>query len=530
MLHQRFSSESASDGLRDVLRLGNSLKFNKGLIREITNNYLIAIVTRKDACEKPVKEGDNVEYGKVTVDVVEALKAIFGADDVLTDKAKLEVYSHDESTIPPHLPDVVVKPESTHEVAMALKLANEKRIPVVARSCGTCVTGGTVPIHGGIVISFEKMNRILEIDEENLLVTVEPGVVIMDLHAEMEKRGYLYPPDPAQKGSCLGGNINTNAGGMTGVKYGVTRDFVEALEVVLATGEVIHLGRKTVKNSTGYSLKDLIIGSEGTLGVTTKMILRLVPLPKILTTLYVPFNNFQDAAKTVAEIIRNKIVPLALEFADQPSILVAERFLGRPMPHNSAPAYLIIRLDGNLREEVDASYEAVGEICLEHGAIDVLVADTSESQEKVWEGRSCIIDAAKAEGVVELLDAVVPRNRLPDFLEGLNALARRIGIHVQNFGHAGDGNVHTNILKEDLSDEEWNAKVQNFCADAYRLSLSLGGNISAEHGIGLVRKQFLPLALGANERDSAVQIDLMRKIKTIFDPHNILNPDKIFTL
>jgi glycolate oxidase len=469
-------------------------------------------------------------YGKVTPAVVEELTDIFGTEDVLTDEEKLEAYSHDESTITPHLPEVVVKPESTQEVAMAMKLANDKMIPVVARSCGTCVTGGTVPIHGGIVLSFEKMNHILEIDEENLLVTVEPGVVIMDLHAEMEKRGYLYPPDPAQKGSCLGGNINTNAGGMTGVKYGVTRDFVEALEVVLPTGDVIHLGRKTVKSSTGYSLKDLIIGSEGTLGVTTKMILSLVPLPKMTTTLYVPFNNFKDAAKTVAEIIRNKIVPLALEFADQPSILVAERFLGRPMPHNSAPAYLIIRLDGNLREEVDTAYEAVGEICLKNDAIDVLVADTSESQEKIWEGRSCIIDAAKAEGVVELLDAVVPRNRLPEFLEGLNALARQIGINVQNFGHAGDGNVHTNILKEDMSDEEWNEKVQKFCEDAYSLSLSLGGNISAEHGIGLIRKRFLPLALGANRQDGAIQIDIMKQIKKIFDPNNILNPDKIFDL
>ncbi len=479
---------------------------------------------------KRVNEGDTVEYGKVTGEVLEALKAIFGPEGVITNEEKREAYSRDESSVPPHLPEVVVIPETAQQVAQVMKLANEQLLPVVARSGGTCVTGGTVPIHGGIVISFEKMNRILELDEENLLVTVEPGILIMDLHAEMEKRGYLYPPDPAQKSSCLGGNINTNAGGMRGVKYGVTRDFVEALEVVLPTGEILHLGRKTVKNSTGYSLKNLIIGSEGTLGITTKITLGLVPLPKLTTTLYVPFSNFQDAAKTVAEIIRNKIVPPALEFADQASILVAERYLGRPMPHNSAPAYLIIRLEGNLREEVDTAYEAVGEICLENGAIDVLVADTTDSQEKIWEGRSCIIDAAKAEGFIELLDAVVPRNRLPDFLEGLTEIARQVGINVQNFGHAGDGNVHTNILKEDMSDNEWNEKVQKFCEDAYRLSLSLGGNISGEHGIGLIRKQFLPLALGETRQDGAVQIDLMKQIKKIFDPNNILNPDKIFTL
>jgi glycolate oxidase len=469
-------------------------------------------------------------YGKVTPSVVDELTSIFGPDDVVTDKELLENYSSDESTVAPHLPDVVVKPESTQEVSLTMRLANAKRIPVVARSGGTCVTGGAVPIHGGIVISFEKMNRIVEIDEENLMVIVEPGIFIMDLHAEMEKRGFLYPPDPGQKSSCLGGNVNTNAGGMRGVKYGVTRDFVEALEVVLPVGDVIHLGRKTVKNSTGYDLKNLIIGSEGTLGVTTQMTLRLVPLPKITTTLYVPFNSFADAVKTIAEIIRRKIVPPALEFVDQSSILVAERFLGRPMPHNSAPAYVLIRLEGNIQEEVDSTFEAVGELCLENGAIDVLVADTAESQQKIWEGRSCIIDAAKAEGVVELLDAVVPRNKLLVFLEGLYKLADDVGINVQNFGHAGDGNVHTNILKENLSDDEWKEKVQRFCSEAYRLSLSLGGNISGEHGIGLIRKSFLPLALGVNSQDSAVQIDLMKQIKRIFDPNNILNPDKIFDL
>ncbi len=469
-------------------------------------------------------------YSKVTPAVIEELRGIFGPDDVVLDQEQLEKYAVDESTITPHLPEVVVKPESAQEVVETMRLANARRIPVVARSGGTCLTGGAVPIHGGIVISFEKMTRILEVDEENLMVTVEPGLFIMDLHAEMEKRGFLYPPDPGQKSSCLGGNVNTNAGGMRGVKYGVTRDFVEALQVVLPTGDLIHLGRKTVKNSAGYDLKDLIIGSEGTLGVTTQLTLRLVPLPKITTTLYVPFNSFADAISTIAEIIRRKIVPPALEFVDRSAILVAERFLGRPMPHNSAPSYVLIRLEGNLQEEVDAAFEAVGELCLEHGAIDVLVADTAESQQRIWEGRSSIIDAAKAEGVVELLDAVVPRNQLLPFVEGLNQLAAEIGIHIQNFGHAGDGNVHTNILKETMSDAEWAAKVPRFCAAAYRLSLSLGGNISGEHGIGLIRKQFLPLALGANPEDGAVQIKLMQQIKRIFDPNNILNPDKIFDL
>lgn len=471
-----------------------------------------------------------MKYNPVTSDIIDELIDIYGSDDVIVDKQLLEPYSIDESTISPHLPEVVVKPETTNEIALTMKLATARTIPVVARGGGTSLTGGTIPILGGIVISFEKMNKIVELDEENLMVTVEPGIFIMDLHAEMESKGFLYPPDPGQKSSCLGGNVNTNAGGMKGIKYGVTRDYVEALEVVLPSGDVVHLGRKTVKNSTGYALKDLIIGSEGTLGIVTQITLRLEPLPLLSITLYVPFNDFNDAAKTVAEIIKNKIIPSALEFTDQESILVAERFLGRSMPHNSAPAYLIIRIDGNIREELDSAFETVGELCLNNGAIDVLVADTKESQERIWEGRSCIIDAAKAEGIVELMDAVVPRNQLPTFLDGLRALSQKYDLKTQNFGHAGDGNVHTNVLKENLSDDEWKEKVQGFSEDVYSLSLKLGGNISGEHGIGLVRKRFLAQALGKTEEDGAIQLQLMKQIKKAFDPNNILNPQKIFDL
>jgi glycolate oxidase len=471
-----------------------------------------------------------MEYNPVTSDVIDELVDIFGSEDVIIDKELLEPYSIDESTVTPHLPEVVVKPENTREVSLTMKIANAKKIPVVARGGGTSLTGGTVPILGGIVISLEKMNKIVDLDEANLMVIVEPGIFIMDLHAEMESKGFLYPPDPGQQSSCLGGNVNTNAGGMKGIKYGVTRDYVEALEVVLPSGDVVHLGRKTVKNSTGYALKDLIIGSEGTLGIVTKITLRLEPLPLLSTTLYVPFNDFNDAAKTVAEIIKNKIIPSALEFTDQDSILVAERFLDRSMPHNSAPAYLIIRIDGNIREEVDSSFETVGELCLNNGAIDVLVADTKDSQDRIWEGRSCIIDAAKAEGIVELMDAVVPRNQLPTFLDGLYTLSHKFGLKTQNFGHAGDGNVHTNVLKENLSDDEWTEKIQGFSEEVYTLSLNLGGNISGEHGIGLIRKQFLVQALGETMEDGAIQLQLMKQIKKAFDPNNILNPHKIFDL
>lgn len=308
------------------------------------------------------------------------------------------------------------------------------------------------------------------------------------------------------------------------MKYGVTRDFVLGLEVVLPTGDVTTLGGKVVKNATGYSLIDLIIGAEGTLGVICKAILRLVPLPKINVTLYAPYEDLQDASRTVSEIIKNRIVPPAVEFVDRSSILVAERYLKRPMPHNEAAAYVMVRIDGNVQEGVNADYETAGEICMKNNALDVYVAEAKARQERVWEGRSCIIDAAKAEGLVEVLDCVVPPSRIPALIRGITEIAERYGVECQNFGHAGDGNVHTNVLKQDMSDGEWEEKIPQLATDIYRLSVELGGTISGEHGIGLTRKPHLPTAV------DPVQVMLMKGIKRLFDPNNILNPGKIFDL
>ena len=465
-----------------------------------------------------------MEYNRVAEEILRQLEAIVGPDDVLLTEEELSNYAHDESSVEPHNPEVVIRPETTEEVSKILQLANENMIPITPRGGGTGLTGASIPLYGGILLSLEKMNRILELDEENLTLTVEPGALIMDIHSFVEERGFMYPPDPGQKSGAIGGNISTNAGGMRGVKYGVTRDFVLGLEVVLPTGEVTTLGGKTVKNSTGYSLMDLIIGAEGTLGVVTKAILRLVPLPKIRVTLFAPYADFQDASRTVSEIIKNKIVPPAVEFVDQSSILVAERYLGKPMPRNDSPSYVLVRIEGNEREAVDVDYELVGEICLKNNALDVLVADTKQNQEDIWEGRSCIIDAAKAEGFVEVLDCVVPRSRIPELIKGLNDIAQKYGVECQNFGHAGDGNVHTNVLKRNMKDQEWNEKVPKLVDEIYKLSVSLGGAISGEHGIGLIRKPFLPMS-----RDK-VQIELMKGIKRLFDPNNILNPGKIFDL
>lgn len=465
-----------------------------------------------------------MKYNIVTKDILHRLETIVGSDNILLNKETISEYAHDESSIEPHFPEVVVRVKDTNEVSQILNLAKEEKVPVTPRGGGTGLTGGSIPIYGGILLSLEKMNRILELDEENLTLTVEPGVLIMDIHAYVDDYGLMYPPDPGQKSGAIAGNIATNAGGMRGVKYGVTRDFILGLEVVLPTGEVTFLGGKNVKNTTGYSLMNLIIGSEGTLAVITKAILRLFPSPKIKVTLFAPYKNFQDASRTVSEIIKNKIVPPAIEFIDQSSIQVAERYLGRPMPQSDAPAYVLIRLDGNVKDAVNKEYEVVGEICINNNALDVLVADTKESQDAVWEGRSCIIDAAKAEGFIEVLDCVVPRSRIPELIEGLNDLAIKYGVECQNFGHAGDGNVHTNVLKKNMSDEEWNKKIPLLLEDVYKLSVFLGGTISGEHGIGLIRKKFLSMT------KDRVQVELMKGIKRIFDPNNILNPGKIFDL
>ncbi|UCH01339.1 MAG: FAD-binding protein [Candidatus Bathyarchaeota archaeon] len=465
-----------------------------------------------------------MKYRKVNERVLKQLAAIVEPNDILSDRERILDYASDESSIEPHYPEVVVRTNTTEEVSKILRLANQELIPVTPRGGGTGLCGGAVPIYGGILISFEKMNQILELDAENLMITVEPGVFVLDLHTYVEEHDLLYPPDPGQKLGTIGGNISTNAGGMRGVKYGVTRDFVQGLEVVLPTSEIIDLGGKTVKNSTGYSLIDLIIGAEGTLGVITKAILRLVPLSKLSSTLYVPYKNLQDASSTVSKIIQNKIIPPAIEFVDQSSILVAERYLKRSMPRNDAPAYVLIRIEDKDETQINADIEAVGEICLENNALDVLVADTRGKQEEIWEGRSCIIDAAKAEGLVEVVDCVVPRASIPALIKGLNDIAKKYGVECQNFGHAGDGNVHTNILKKTMNDDEWNNKIPHLLLDIYTLSVSLHGTISGEHGIGLTRKQYFPMA-----RDEK-QIELMKEIKRVFDPNNILNPGKIFDL
>jgi glycolate oxidase len=463
-------------------------------------------------------------YNRVTPEIVEVLRRIAGEDHVLVDDEAREPYTHDETVGLRADPEVVVKVTNEAQVSEILKLAQRERIPVTPRGAGYGLSGGAVPVHGGIVLSTEKMNRILEIDRANLMVTVEPGVITGNIHRAVEAEGLFYPPDPASLDSCsIGGNIAEGAGGPRAVKYGITKDYVCGLEAVLPSGEIIHCGGKLVKNVTGYSLIQLLIGSEGTLAVVTKIILRLIPLPQVQVDLLVPFNDFQAAADTVSEIIAHRILPTTIEFMERDSILAVERLLEKQAPHSDAAAHLLIQLDGNVQAAVDADMEVVGELCLEHGARDVLVAKDRPTRERLWEARRMIIEALNHESPVNHMeDVVVPRAEIHRLLKGIKEIAVRHGVRIINFGHAGDGNVHVNVLKDGVPDSRWGELVPAVTQEIYELALSLGGTITGEHGIGATRRRYLPLAL-----DEA-QIALMRQIREVFDPNHILNPGKIF--
>ncbi len=463
-------------------------------------------------------------YEKVNADIIEALQRIVGSENVLVDAEALEPYTHDETVGLRAAPEVAVRVRSAGQVAEILKLAQRERVPVTPRGAGYGLSGGAVAVQGGVILSTEKMNRILEIDKENLMVTVEPGAITGDIHRAVEAEGLFYPPDPASLDSCsIGGNIAENAGGPRAVKYGVTRHYVCGLEAVLPSGEIITCGGKLVKNVTGYDLIQLLIGSEGTLAVVTKIILRLLPLPRVQIDLLVPFADFQAAADTVLDIIAHRVLPTTMEFMERDSVLAVERLSQKEMPYHDAAAHLLIQLDGNSQEAVGSDCDVVGELCLEHGALDVLVARDSRTRDRLWEARRLIIDALNHESPVNHMeDVVVPRAGLPPLLRGIKEIGRRHDVRVVCFGHSGDGNVHVNVLKDQIPDERWKALVPVVTEAIYRLSLSLGGTITGEHGIGATRRKYLHLAL-----DEA-QIELMRSIRAVFDPNCILNPGKIF--
>lgn len=466
---------------------------------------------------------ERVDYNPLTAADLVFLRETVAPDGTVCSRDEIhDDYSHDEMGTVRHFPDALVEVTSAAQVAAILRYADDRRIPVTPRGQGTGLVGASVALCGGIMLSTVRMNHILELDEENLTLTVEPGVLLMEISKFVEEHDLFYPPDPGEKSASIGGNINTNAGGMRAVKYGVTRDYVRGLEVVLASGDIIEVGGKVVKNSSGYSIKDLIVGSEGTLGIVTKAILRLLPLPKKAISLLVPFDDLATAIETVPVIIKAKYIPTAIEYMEKPVILCAEQYLGKKFPDHSADAYLLLTFDGNTAGEVEAIYEKVAEVCLQAGAKDVLISDTDERQVSIWSARGAFLEAIKAStSEMEECDVVVPRKGVAEFVKYTKIVQQQIGVRLSGFGHAGDGNLHVYILRDELDPAAYAEKLAAAFELLYAKARELGGQVSGEHGIGFAKKGFLAESLGD------VSVALLQRIKSAFDPHHILNPEKV---
>ena len=412
--------------------------------------------------------------------------------------------------------DAVVKPHSTEQVSSILKWAYAHEIPVTPRGAGTNLVGSTVPDHGGIVLDLSEMNRVLELDEETFTATVEPGIRLCDFQQYVEERGYFYPPDPGEKTATIGGNISTNAGGMRAVKYGVTRDYVMGLEIVLSDGRVLTVGSKNIKDSSGLSLKNILIGSEGTLAVITKCILKLLPKPETSLSAVIPFASLGDGIKSVLTIIRENVNPTAIEFVERKVVKLGEDFLSLSFPCPQAKAYLIVTFDGR-KEEVETSLSRVREAVLKEKALDVITLDNKKLSEEVWKIRGVLVKAVEAVSEQEPVDIVVPINKMVSFIEYVHQVEEETGMQMVSFGHAGDGNVHLCVVRGDRDEETWQKERTANMKRIYGKAYELGGLTSGEHGIGLTKKQYF-LA-----ETPSVNLELMRGIKESFDKKHILN-------
>ncbi len=470
-------------------------------------------------------------YEKVDAQVLQHLRQIVGPPHVLSDPERMLDYSHDEFSQweMARLPEVVVKPAGADEVSHILKLADERKIPVTPRGGATGLCGGCVPLYGGIVLSLERMNRVIEIDKDNQMAVAEAGVTLGEFNKLVEEAGLSFPPHPGDESAMMGGLIATNAGGSRAVKYGVIRNYIRGLEVVLPRGNILRLGGKLMKSSTGYNLLHLMIGSEGTLGVITQAIIQLLPGGRLTRSLVIPFAEIESAIQCVPLILARKVMPLAVEFMEAEVIRITEEFLHKRWPAATGKTYLLVILDAESEAEVDRQSETVAEICLEQGGLDVFVADTPARQEAVLEIRSKIYEAIKSH-TVEILDISLPRAEIPAHVRRVREVARELDMWLPTFGHAADGNVHTHIMRAryengkmvEVSEGEWRRRVDLVREKLYADCQARGGVISGEHGIGLVKKPFLSLVV------DEVQLELMKGIKKLFDPHLILNPGKIF--
>ena len=461
-------------------------------------------------------------YNQVNEQDLAFLRSVVGDARVLYGDEISPDYSHDELGGIERMPDVLVRVLTTEEISAIMKHAYERTIPVTVRGSGTGLVGSAVAIEGGIMLETTMMNKILELDEDNLTVTVQPGVLLMELADFAEDHDFLYPPDPGEKSATIGGNISTNAGGMRAVKYGVTRDYVRALTVVMPNGDIMQLGSKVVKNSSGYSLKDLIIGSEGTLAIITEAVLKLMPLPKHSVSLLVPFPDMKSAIETVPKIIRSKVIPTAIEYMSRDTILFSESYLGKKFPDKKNDAYILLTFDGNTEHQVQTDMQTVADLCLECGALDAYIVDTEERKKAVWSARGAFLEAIKASTTeMDECDVVVPRSYVDEFIKYTHQIADVENVRIPSFGHAGDGNLHVYICRDDLDDAAWEKTLEHCFELMYKKAEELGGLVSGEHGIGYAKKGYMKKQYGDD------QIALMQGIKAAFDPKNILNPGKV---
>lgn len=453
--------------------------------------------------------------------IIEQIKAIVGAEYVKHSTAHLVAYSYDATANFQRLPDLVVSPKNSEEISAILHICNEHRIPIIPRGSGTNLAAGTVPHDGGIVFLFNRMNQILDFDKENLTITVQPGMISQHICEFVEAHGLFYPPDPSSmKISTIGGNVSENSGGLRGLKYGVTKDYVKGLKVVLANGEMLTTGGKLAKDVAGYDLTSLFIGAEGTLGIITEITLKLIPMPQSKMTGIAYFNSLEDAARTVSAIIANKIIPVTLEFLDKKTIVAIEQFMHIGLS-TEVEAMLLLEQDGH-PAEVEQDVHRMVQIANENGAIfSQVAADDVEAEQLKTARRVALSALAKLMPTVILEDATVPRSNLAEMVTKINEISIRYNVNIATFGHAGDGNLHPTCLT-DVRDEEEMYRVEAAFAEIFEEAIALGGTITGEHGVGEMKAPYLEWKIGA------VGIDVMKQIKNAFDPNHILNPGKIF--
>ena len=461
----------------------------------------------------------------ITAEILQQLDTIVGSTYIFTDEETRNHYGHDETEDYIFPPSVVIKPGTPEEIAAILKVANAHKIPVTAIGARTGLSGGALSIHQGIGLSMERFNKILNIDEKNLQVIVEPAVITQVLREAVAEKKLFYPPDPSSQGSCwIGGNVAENSGGARAVKYGVTKDYVLNLEVVLANGEIIWTGANTLKNSTGYNLTQLMVGSEGTLGIITKIVMKLLPENTHNVLMLVPFYNANEACEAVSAIFRAGIIPSALEFMERDAIDWTLKFVPNlnVTVKEEIQAHLLIEVDGNYPEILFAEAEKIMAVVEQFQIDEVLFADTEDQKNALWKMRRSVAEAVKANSIYKEEDTVVPRFELPILLKGIKEIGNKYGFKSICYGHAGDGNLHVNIIKDTMSDENWKTEVPKGIREIFELTIALKGTLSGEHGIGFVQKNFMDIAF------SETHLQLMKGIKTIFDPNGILNPGKIF--